>query len=562
MNKSLKRRFKRARVFTAGIKDQYDIDLMDVSFHSKQNDGVKYLLVVFDVFTRYVWISPLQNKTGASVLRALEECFKERGPPRKVRSDAGKEFLAKQVQSYFKSVNIKHFVTQGESKSNYVERVIKTLRSLMHRFMKKARSFRYIDSLQTLVSNYNKTPHSSLGNKAPIEINEENEVDQIASHVRISHVKHAFEREFMEKYTGEIFTIKGRALKQDIPMYRLQDLGGEELVGSFYQAELQKVEKPEINDNAKNSTVTEPCDYVKWFPLTDTLYVGVCLSLRGSVYVEFRRLSGERSRLQLDSNLEGPLLEDVCRLDRFVLNGVDVNIKLYRQNPSFCLMSGEENPNYKIVFDDVIFRVCRIQVSPGIIVGHNKTLETTTAKYPLINTDVKLASIASGQTRFIWDNIYLSQCPSKIVVGLVSTEAQTGNYQKNPFNFQTFGATQVGVFVNNVSIPGQPYKIEKECYVSAYRSLFDIVDKTQLDSGNYIERDDWPNGYSLFGFCLQPQFGNNETLSLVNHANVRIEIAFQQALRETVSCILYAEFPSYFEIDNTRNVIVSVNASS
>ena len=59
---------------------------------------------------------------------------------------------------------------------------------------------------------------------------------------------------------------------------------------------------PQINDNAKNSTVTEPCDYVKWFPLTDTLYVGVCLSLRGSVYVEFRRLSGERSRLQLDSS--------------------------------------------------------------------------------------------------------------------------------------------------------------------------------------------------------------------------------------------------------------------
>lgn len=90
---------------------------------------------------------------------------------------------------------------------------------------------------------------------------------------------------------------------------------------------------------------------------------------------------------------------------------------------------------------------------PGIIVGHNQTLETTTAKYPFINIDVKLTSIASGQTRFIWDNIYLTQCPSKIVVGLVSTEAQMGNYRKNPFNFQTFKARQDGVFVNNVSIP-------------------------------------------------------------------------------------------------------------
>ncbi|XP_061173663.1 uncharacterized protein F54H12.2-like [Saccostrea echinata] len=259
----------------------------------------------------------------------------------------------------------------------------------------------------------------------------------------------------------------------------------------------------------------------------------------------------------LSFDLEGPILEDVCRLDRFVLNGVDVNIKLYRQNPSFCLMSAETDPHYKVVFDDVIFRACRVQVSPGIIVGHTKTLEMTTAKYPLINTDLKVASIATGQTRFIWDNIYLTRCPSKIVLGLVSTEAQTGSYLKNPFNFQTFGARHVGVFVNNVSVPGQPYKIEENCYISAYRSLFDIVDKSQIDSGNNIDRDDWKYGYCLYGFSLQPQFGNTDTLSLMNQASVRLELAFDQALTETVSCILYAEFPSYFEIDNTRNIILN-----
>lgn len=58
MNKALRRRFKRARVLTGGIRDQYDMVLMDVTFYSKQNDGVKYLWVVIDVFTSYVWISP------------------------------------------------------------------------------------------------------------------------------------------------------------------------------------------------------------------------------------------------------------------------------------------------------------------------------------------------------------------------------------------------------------------------------------------------------------------------------------------------------------------------
>lgn len=91
-----------------------------------------------------------------------------------------------------------------------------------------------------------------------------------------------------------------------------------------------------------------------------------------------------------------------------------------------------------------------------------------------------MASIASGQTRFIWDNIYLSQCPCKIVLGLVSTEAQTGNYQKKPFNFQMFDTRQIGMFVNNVRVPGHPYKIDGDCYISAYSSLFDVVNKKIL----------------------------------------------------------------------------------
>lgn len=142
--------------------------------------------------------------------------------------------------------------------------------------MKKKRSFKYAKELQLLVSNYNRTPHRSLGFKAPNEINKANEVDQIilqyfnfplrrrnkklskrikkkksafrfmvGDTVRISHLKHPFEREFMEKFTGEVFKIHSRFLKQNIPMYELRDLNDEDLTGSFYEPELQKVQKPQ-----------------------------------------------------------------------------------------------------------------------------------------------------------------------------------------------------------------------------------------------------------------------------------------------------------------------------
>lgn len=82
---------------------------MDVGFHSKDNDGVKYLLVVIDVFLRYVWVNALKNKTSTNVLNALKRCFRELGHPRKIGTDAGKEFSAHQVQNY--TISVTHFTT-------------------------------------------------------------------------------------------------------------------------------------------------------------------------------------------------------------------------------------------------------------------------------------------------------------------------------------------------------------------------------------------------------------------------------------------------------------------
>lgn len=137
-----------------------------------------------------------------------------------------------------------------------------------------------------------------------------------------------------------------------------------------------------------------------------------------------------------------------------------------------------------------------------------------------------MASIASGQNRFIWNNIYLSQCPCEIILGLVSTEAQTGNYQKKPFDFQMFDTRHIGMFVNNVRVPGQPYKIDGDCYISAYSSLFDVVNKKILQC---IHRKKKPAFSSSSGeHWLVPSkhsfvfdsFGRRETLPARHDSNI------------------------------------------
>ena len=52
-------------------------DLIDMQTFSKDNNGIKYLLTVTDVFSKFVWIVPLKLKTGQKVSNAFSRILKE-----------------------------------------------------------------------------------------------------------------------------------------------------------------------------------------------------------------------------------------------------------------------------------------------------------------------------------------------------------------------------------------------------------------------------------------------------------------------------------------------------
>ena len=55
-------------------------DLIDIQAFSKDNNGIKYLLTVIDIFSKFVWIAHLKRKTGQEVANAFSSILKERRP--------------------------------------------------------------------------------------------------------------------------------------------------------------------------------------------------------------------------------------------------------------------------------------------------------------------------------------------------------------------------------------------------------------------------------------------------------------------------------------------------
>ena len=264
VQKQVRHKFKTLQVRVNSIDAQFEADLSYVGNLAKENDGVNYLLFVIDVFSRFLWIEPLKDKTAKSVLNGLTTVISKRKPVR-IRVDKGSEFVNRWVKQYLKSENIRLFTTQNAPKANYVERVQRTFNVLLWRYLRHKRSFRYIDALQRLVDNYNATPHRSLNYTAPKDVSKENEADlwafmylkksppgklkrhipsfkfKVGDLVRISYLKHPFRRAYQQQYTGETFKIAKRYRRQAIPLYKLDDWNDQPIIGQFYEAELNKV---------------------------------------------------------------------------------------------------------------------------------------------------------------------------------------------------------------------------------------------------------------------------------------------------------------------------------
>ena len=258
LTRPARHRFVRSQVRVNGLDDMWDADLIDMAFSAKENDNVHFILIVIDIFSRYVWTVALQTKTGPEVASAFETIFKNKRTPNIIRSDQGKEFLNKHVQAIYKMYNVKHFITYNEPKANYAEHVIKTIKMRVARYTLKQSNARYIDVLQNITQSYNNTHHHSIGT-TPASVNKANEGEirlaqymlrqkyksthtkpfKVGDVVRISHVCKVFDKEYHQKWTGELFKVATVRFRDEHHVYTLKDWNDEVIMGTFYHYELQ-----------------------------------------------------------------------------------------------------------------------------------------------------------------------------------------------------------------------------------------------------------------------------------------------------------------------------------
>ena len=257
LHKPAREKFKRRRVFVPFIDWQWCADLVDMQKFSKENRGFRYILVVIDAFSKFLFSVPLKDKTGKTLKRAFLKILRtNKRKCRFLQIDQGSEFLNRDVKAFFQKEGITFFHTYSKLKAVIIERLIRTLRSRIERYFTYTEKQKWIDVLPQLTQSYNSTYHSSI-KTSPRLVTSKNEHEiwlnlytdmvlaqvpinkyKLGDLVRISRQKLTFEKGYKQNWSTEVFRIR-KVQKTNPPTYLLEDLHNEEVTGGFYEQELQ-----------------------------------------------------------------------------------------------------------------------------------------------------------------------------------------------------------------------------------------------------------------------------------------------------------------------------------
>ena len=284
--KPVVRNFKRLRTVPSGWHSDWQCDLMVFTSIARKNGGMKYLLVVEEVLSRYLFVEPVRTKRSDDMIDAFEKIFqKTPALPWRLYSDSGLEFCSQKMREFFK----KKTIQKVEARTNIVlhaamvERANRTIRDRLKRYFCEHNTFRWVDVIENLVDGINNSVHSTT-QMTPASVNAKNAEKlfqklyakpeklekpkfKVGDYVRTANFKHTFSKG-STTFSDEISIIAKVLAHRSPTVYLLKDRRDEPLIGYFYTHELcpasinttfriEKVLRSRLRNNEREY-------YVKW----------------------------------------------------------------------------------------------------------------------------------------------------------------------------------------------------------------------------------------------------------------------------------------------------------
>ena len=254
-------RFNRLKVHSYGINHIWSMDVAFMDKLSLENTDYKYLLLAVDVLSRYLRVEPMKTKSSLETSQAFEKMTAQISTlPQKVWIDEGTEFEGS-FATLCEELGIHRYHTYTENKSLVAERFVRTLKTLIYRYLDANRTSRYINHLQRFVQLINNRINRGIG-MAPSRVTldhteylialskpvDPNQIKpkkrrkkaryKVGQTVRAVLKKDIFNKGYKQSYSDEVYKILRVSDKTHPITYWLQDIEQRTIKRRFYEKQL------------------------------------------------------------------------------------------------------------------------------------------------------------------------------------------------------------------------------------------------------------------------------------------------------------------------------------
>lgn len=278
------------KVVTAGRNDVWAMDLVDMGA-SRVIKGFRYIFMCIDCFSRKAWAVPMVRKESKETWNVFEIIMKRAGgKPNKIWIDQGGEFYSKYWKEKLDALGITPYSTYSEQKSVMVERLNRTIKTMMFERFTAERTTDWVTMLPTLMTIYNTNPHSAmpkddLGSRyspndaysmrgaAEKDLKKHLYGDAVGEvvkepkdgyghkialgdWVRISSKKGVFAKGYTTTWSAAVYRVTRIDLNAPV-LFHLTDAHGEDVKGTFYAEEIQKTQHKDANVVRENLSATD-----------------------------------------------------------------------------------------------------------------------------------------------------------------------------------------------------------------------------------------------------------------------------------------------------------------
>ena len=240
-SKAPKKNYPTNKIVYTHIDEIWSIDLADmIDYKISNNKGYRYIFVIIDDFSKYLWAIPLKNKYSQTITNEFMNILStSKRRPHKLESDRGSEFYNSIFQNFLKSKNIQHFSRFTDKGPSIAERGIRTVRNLLKKLIFIAGNANWLSELSSVVNKYSNTIHHSMKmtpNQASKKSNEklvysnleDRRVKQqpkykLGQLVRTADIKKVFSKGDSTNWSYKLYTIT-EVIHDTIPSYRIDYL--------------------------------------------------------------------------------------------------------------------------------------------------------------------------------------------------------------------------------------------------------------------------------------------------------------------------------------------------